>query len=113
MKGAASGSSSAADVAMDEPCRFIGTYHKESRQRLEVLRACGAISVDEWKCMAGTLKTLDKEMTRNCEEGPQTLEAIEVRQRELYAPCVEPLKGSVANCGLLSSGGNCLRGLCP
>jgi len=41
-------SRSPADVAKDEPCRFMGTFHKESRRRIEAFLDCDAISLQEW-----------------------------------------------------------------
>ena len=38
---------SPAEIALEEPCRYIGTFHKESRQLLEVLRARKVILLDE------------------------------------------------------------------
>ncbi len=105
-------SRSPADVAKDEPCRFMGTFHKESRQRLEALFTCHVISIKQWKCLAGELKTLDKEMTKRCKEQPQSIETIEARQIELYRTCLPPSEEKVAGCSLLSSERACLTDLC-
>ena len=75
-------------LAVEEPCRFVGTFHKESRQRIEELRAQKVISLDEWKCMARALEKLDDEMTVSCKVKKDPLSVIEVRQRELYSNCL-------------------------
>lgn len=100
-------SRSLASVAMDEPCRYIGTFHKESRQRLEELRAHQVVSLDEWKCMARALAALDDELTRECKEEEKSIELIEIRQSELYAPCLSPANPKVVRCSLLSSEDRC------
>jgi hypothetical protein len=105
-------SRSPADVAKDEPCRFMGTFHKESRRRLEALFSCHVISIEQWKCMANELKTLDKEMTNRCKEKPQALETIEARQTELYRTCLLPSGDAISRCSLLSSDRACLTDLC-
>jgi len=105
-------SRSPADVAKDEPCRFMGTFHKESRQRLEAFFSCHVISIEQWKCLASELKALDKEMTKRCKEQPQSLETIEARQTELYRTCLPPSDEKIASCSLLSSDRTCLTDLC-
>jgi len=98
---------SPADVAMEEPCRYIGTYHKESRQRLEELRANEVISLDQWKCMARALAALDDELTLECKKEEKSIEVVEARQSELYAPCLSPPNPEVVHCSLLSSEDRC------
>jgi len=109
-------------VAMEDTCRYIGTYHKESRQRLEELRANEVITLDEWKCMARALAALDDELTLDCKKVEKSIEAIEAeirfrlvlalssvetRQSELYAPCLSPPNPKVVACSLLSSEDRC------
>ena len=100
---------SPADIAVEEPCRFIGTFHKESRQRLEELRAGKVISLDEWACMARALKSLDEEMTVKCKEKEESIEVIEAWQTEHYSPCVvSAKKEEIVRCSLLTSEETCL-----
>ena len=101
-----------AAVAVDEPCRFMGTVHKESRQRLEVLRACGAISMEEWSCMASVLKSLDTEFTALCRSRSVAYQEIAARQRSLYSDCVSRPKAETVECGLLSEDARCLAERC-
>jgi hypothetical protein len=101
-------STSPADVARAEPCRYMGTVHKESRQRIEVLRACRTVSEAAWGCMAQALKTLDVEFTGRCKAGPVELREIVVRQRVLYAPCLPESAAATLECALLSSDDECL-----
>ena len=100
-------------VAVDEPCRFMGTVHKESRQRIEVLRACKAISMEEWSCMASVLKSLDTEFTALCRSRSVDYEEIAARQRSLYSNCVSQPKAETIECGLLSEDSGCLVERCP
>ena len=105
-------SRSPAAVAMDEPCRFMGTVHKESRQRLEVLRACGAISMEEWACMTSTLKDLDREFTALCRSRSVGYEEIAARQRALYSACASEPKAETIECTLLSEDALCTARTC-
>lgn len=88
----------------------MGTLHKESRQRIEEMRACEAISLAEWKCMAHALKALDREFTQSCRTRSVRYERIAERQRALYLAC--PVEPETAECGLLSEGRECLRNVC-
>lgn len=100
---------SPADFAREEPCRYIGQFHKESRQILEEMRATKIISLDEWKCMARALQALDKEMTIKCKEKVEPIEVIETWQLERYSPCLvgsEP-KEKILKCSLLSTQEGC------
>ena len=100
---------SPAELAVEEPCRFIGTFHKESRQRLEELRAGKVISLDEWACMARALKSLDEEMTVKCKEKKESIEVIEAWQTGYYSPCVvSAKKEEIVRCSLLTSEETCL-----
>ena len=95
-------SRSPGDVFVEEPCRFMGTFHKESRQRLERFYVRKDISLDEWKCMAAALKRLDDEATQSCKKADQTIEVIEARQAELYRTCLPGSKHRLVKCGMLS-----------
>lgn len=99
-------------VAIDEPCRFMGTVHKESRQRLEVLRACAAVSLEDWSCMAGALKELDLEFTALCRTRAVAFEEIASRQRELYRGCLGAPRAEVVECAVLSEDVRCLQAAC-
>jgi len=101
-------STTPADVARAEPCRFMGTVHKESRQRIEVLRACRTVSDEAWLCMARALKALDVEFTGRCRTGTVRLREIVVRQRVLYAPCLPVAATETLDCSLLDAGEECL-----
>jgi hypothetical protein len=103
---------SPAEVARAEPCRYMGTVHKESRQRLEVLRACGSVSEESWLCMARALEALDGEFTARCRKESVRLREIVLRQRALYEPCLAAGAGEVAECALLSSDDDCLARGC-
>jgi hypothetical protein len=93
---------SPADVAVEEPCRFMGTFHKEVRQRLEMFYGAKQITLPEWKCLSGALKKVDRETTASCKEAPQSIETIEVRQTELFSACLPESKRPLVDCSLLS-----------
>ena len=93
---------SPADVAVEEPCRFMGTFHKEVRGRLEMFYRAKQITLPEWECLSGALKKLDRETTASCKEAPQSIEAIEVRQTELFSACLPESKRPLVDCSLLS-----------
>ena len=97
-----------AEIAQAEPCRFIGTFHKESRNRLEQMRTQRVISSTEWTCMAQALKKLDSKMTTECAEKKQPLRIIESWQVELYTPCIRSEKKTeILRCSLLSADTEC------
>ena len=99
---------SPAQFAREEPCRYIGNFHKESRQILEEMRATKVVTLDEWACMARALQALDKAMTVQCKQKKESLEVVEAWQIERYSPCVESEpKAEILKCSLLSSEGNC------
>ena len=87
---------------MDEPCRFMGTFHKEVRQRLEMFYSADQIDLADWKCLSGALKKLDREATASCKEAPQSIESIEARQVELFSACLTEGKRPLVGCSLLS-----------
>ena len=93
---------SPADVAVEEPCRFMGTFHKEVRERLEMFYRAKQITLPEWKCLSGALKKVDRETTASCKEAPQSIETIEVRQTELFSACLPESKRPLVDCSLLS-----------
>lgn len=101
-----------ASLAVAEPCRFMGTLHKDSRQRIEVLRACHDVSYEEWLCMARALETLDTEFTGRCEERRVAYSEIADRQRLLYAQCVQQRSDELVECTLLSENARCLTRRC-
>ena len=79
---------SPAAVALSEPCRYMGTFHRESRQRLEALRMCHVISEDEWGCMARELEALDVAFTKQCRSERVAVDDILADQRGRYGRCV-------------------------
>ena len=103
-------SRSPADLAKAEPCRYLGTFHKESRRRIEDLRSCNAIDQLQWECTTSALKQLDREFTDRCRSEAVSLKLIEARQRLLYEPCL-PRK-RLLECTLLSSRPRCVSHAC-
>ena len=87
---------------MEEPCRFMGTFHKEVRQRLEMFYSADQIDLADWKCLSGALEKLDRETTASCKEAPQSIESIETRQVELFSACLPESKRPLVDCSLLS-----------
>ena len=90
----------------------MGTVHKESRQRLEVLRACEAISMEEWSCMTSALKELDEEFTALCRSTSVGYSEIAARQRTLYSDCSPGLDAETIDCTILSEDGECAARVC-
>ena len=99
-------------IAVDEPCRFMGTYHKESRVRLEELRMCGAITDSEWGCMASELKALDVAFTAECRERKVRYREIAADQHERYRACLGTPGDAIAACAVLSDDAVCLQERC-
>jgi len=90
----------------------MGTIHKESRQRIEVLRGCQAISREEWTCMARALQELDTEFTGRCKTLSVPFREISDRQRILYTDCLGPSKSETVECAVLSSDPRCATSRC-
>ncbi len=101
-----------AEVAMDEPCRFLGTFHKESRRRVESLAQCHAIDEVQWSCLTRALKAVDRTYTARCKETAVTFATIERSQRARYAECFAEPDAAPISCGLLTGGDECLLALC-
>jgi len=104
-------SRSPAAVALDEPCRYMGTFHKESRLRLEALLSCGAISEAQWSCMTSALKQVDRTFTQRCRAEDVVLDEILSDQTERYAMCLEP-GDAAAICAALSDDWVCIEVEC-
>lgn len=98
--------------ALEDPCRYMGTLHKESRLRLEDLRMCGVLSLGEWKCMARALRTIDEVFTARCTQREVSFEAIASEQRRRYAGCLEPARPATLECTILSTEARCLADQC-
>jgi hypothetical protein len=98
---------SPANVALAEPCRYMGTFHKESRQRLEGLFSCRAISDVEWGCMARELRALDHAFTGRCRSERVAVDEILADQRARYGRCLAPAAAPVAACAALAEDDAC------
>ena len=94
---------SPADLAIEKPCRFMGSLHKESRVRIEALRMCRAISHDEWLCMARVLETIDNEFTGRCRSRAVRYAEVANEQRRRYSNCFDTPRTEVVECGILST----------
>ena len=101
-----------AQLAIQKPCRFMGTVHKESRGRIEFLRACGSVSHDEWLCMARVLESLDAEFTARCTERSVPFRKIADAQRSRYLDCLGPSRADDVECAVLSGDPRCLTRRC-
>lgn len=90
----------------------MGTFHKESRVRLEKLRTCHAISDAEWGCMAGELKALDRAFTSECRDRKVRYREISADQRDRYVRCLPERADMVASCAVLSGDSLCIAESC-
>lgn len=93
---------STTDIAMDAPCRFLGTSHRDSRSRIEQLRSCGAVTHAQWACMAEAASAVDDEFTALCRGAAISHEAIASRQRASYQACV-PSASEIAEWAVFST----------
>ena len=100
------------ELALHAPCRYMGSVHKESRARIETLRMCGAVSADEWLCMARALESLDDHFTELCRSRNVRFREIADEQRRLYASCRRQSDPEVVACGILSTDEVCLEECC-
>jgi hypothetical protein len=84
-----------ASIVVEDPCRYVGSLHRESRHQLERLTASKRISVDEWSCMARTLAELDSELTEACRHQAIAYSNFQERLRGLYGDCVPAERSEV------------------
>ena len=101
-----------AEFAVQEPCRFKGTSHRDARERIEVLRSCGAIDESQWSCLSDAAKSVDRDITARCRSAPVSSSDLEARQRAAFLACVEPNQSRVAECAVFSSDTACLKFRC-
>ncbi len=101
-----------AQLAIESPCRYMGTVHKESRGRLEVMRACDSISRGEWLCLVRALESIDTEFTARCRDRFVPFHEIADEQRMRYLACLGPSRGEDAVCAVLSAETRCLTRGC-
>ena len=85
----------------------MGTFHRESRSRLEALRMCRLVSDAEWGCMTRELKALDVAFTGRCRSESVALDDILADQRGRYGRCVAPEAAPVAACAALADDDAC------
>jgi hypothetical protein len=78
---------SAARAGKAEPCRFMGTLHRLSRSRLEVLRIRHRIDKDQWRCAAKELAAIDKTLTAECRIRSVEYSEFRSAQRHSYSKC--------------------------
>jgi len=90
----------------------MGTLHRDSRQRIEVLWACDDVSYEEWLCMARALEAVDAEFTGRCVERRVAYGEIAHRQRRLYGQCLQQRSDELVECTLLSENARCLTKRC-
>ncbi len=103
LSGAASSQfNSSQDLAIEHSCRYMGSVHKESRMLIEVLRACEAISDEEWECMARALKSLDVKFTAECVKRSVDYAEIAADQKTRYARCLPRPRPELLECTLLA-----------
>jgi hypothetical protein len=101
-----------ASIAVDEPCRFMGTFHKESRVRIEELRMCRVITDAQWGCLATELKALDVAFTAECRERTVRYAEIASDQHDRYVRCLPEGPKAVARCAVLSDDATCIAEHC-
>ena len=103
---------SPAHYAVQEPCRYMGTLHRESRTRLERLRMCAAITEDDWLCMSRALQALDRDFTARCKSDSISYTEIADDQRGRYRNCAVAADRDTIECTLLSTDSACITNRC-
>jgi hypothetical protein len=98
--------------AAAEPCKYRGTSHKAARARIEELEACGAISIEQWRCLTDAAKAVDREWTAACDADPAFDGDLAERQRAAFAPCVAADRSAIASCAAFSSAPGCWTDWC-
>lgn len=101
-----------AALAMEDPCRRMGTLHKESRGRLEYLRRCGVVSDRQWACMARALESHDEHFTAACRTRRVPFAEIAAAQRSDYAGCLGSGRSEDVACAVFSDEFTCLAERC-
>ena len=90
----------------------MGTVHRESRNRLETLRMCDAITDDEWLCMTRALQSLDQSFTARCKSASVSYTEIAEDQRGRYETCAVTATSATIECSLLSTNPTCVAARC-
>jgi len=85
----------AASIATNEPCRYMGSLHRESRSKLEILRTRHKITMEEWRCMAKALASIDKDLTASCTERVVSYSEFQDEQRARYSTCLPEGAGAM------------------
>jgi len=90
----------------------MGTLHRESRNRLEALRMCDAITDDQWLCMSRALQALDRDFTAHCRSDGVSYAEIADDQRARYRLCAVAADRATIECSLLSTAPACIADRC-
>ena len=86
----------------------MGTLHRESRNRLEALRMCDAITDDQWLCMSRALQALDRDFTARCRSDRVSYAESADDQRARYRTCAVAADRETIECTVLTTAPACI-----
>ena len=90
-----------AQLAVDDPCRYLGTVHKMSREIIERLRAKDEISLEEWSCMTDVIVDANYEVGLECHRRKVEFREFAERQEEGYRACLTAEHRGIARCAVI------------
>ena len=90
-----------AQIAVDQPCEYLGTVHKMSRELIERLRASEHITLEEWRCMAEVIVEVNYEVGLKCHRKRVQFQEIADLQEERHRGCIADARTDIARCAVI------------
>jgi hypothetical protein len=101
-----------AQLAVDDPCRYLGTLHNVSRQIVERYRARREVSIDEWACMSEVIVDVNYEVGIDCHKRDVPFEEFAARQEKGYLACLTDEHAHLASCAVIQVDEDGQAGFC-
>lgn len=90
-----------AQLAVDDPCRYLGTLQSVSGQLIERLRARERVTLDEWSCMSDVVVDVNWEVGKQCHQREVAFSEFAEAQKEGYAQCLGNQHSRTINCAVI------------
>ena len=90
-----------AQLAVDDPCRHLGTLQNVSAQVIERLRARNKVTLDEWSCMSDVVKDVNWEVGKQCHQREVEFSEFADAQKEGYAKCLSGKRSRTLGCSVI------------
>lgn len=90
-----------AQLAVDDPCDYLGTLQSVSNQLIERLRARERVTLDEWACMSGVVVDVNWEVGKQCHQREVEFSEFAEAQKEGYAQCLSGDRSPTIQCAVI------------